>query len=185
MLTKHNNTSGFGLVETLVAIAILTIAISSTLSLARQGLTTASVAKGQIVGFYLAIEGMELVRNQRANSILNGDDWIFKFGTPSAGAGGSKCFNNKGCYIDAHTIAKLVEDCSAPSCPLLEYNTATNEYGYGNGGVETTYVRRINMDQIVSDQEVKVTVTVSWQSGSFVGQEVVLEETLFNWTKDF
>lgn len=172
------NKRGFSLVETLVAIAILTVVLSTTLSLARQGLSTAFFAKEQMVGFYLAVEGMEFVRHKRATNVINGLDWLDGFGT-----GGSACFDLAlGCSVDIHT--KVVSNCPA-GCLPLQYNSVTNEYGYANGGTDTNYVRTITLSETIPDQEALVTVTVSIQVGSFVARDVVLEERILNWAAGF
>lgn len=58
-------TTGFTLVEALVAISILMIAIASPMTLAQKGLSTAVLSKDQMVASFLAQDAIEAVKNIR------------------------------------------------------------------------------------------------------------------------
>jgi prepilin-type N-terminal cleavage/methylation domain-containing protein len=62
--------TGFTLLETLIAIAILTIALGAAFSVAQKSLSASYTAKNQTTAFFLASEGLELVRNIRDNVAL-------------------------------------------------------------------------------------------------------------------
>jgi prepilin-type N-terminal cleavage/methylation domain-containing protein len=68
-MSKHIHTTkkGFTLLETLIAIAILTVAIGAAFGVAQKSLITASNSKNQTTAFFLAAEGLELVRDVRDN----------------------------------------------------------------------------------------------------------------------
>ena len=53
-LFKQKIARGFTLIETLIAVLILTTAIAGPLTIASKGLTATLVAKDQISAFYLA-----------------------------------------------------------------------------------------------------------------------------------
>ncbi len=59
---------GFTIIETLVAIAVLMIAIAGPLVIATKGLTSALYAKDQMIASFLARESMEVIRNKKANN---------------------------------------------------------------------------------------------------------------------
>src|SRR3989338_949042 len=61
---------GFTLIETLVAISLLTIAIIAPMALTAQSLATAYYARDQITAFYMAQEAIEGVRALRDGQIL-------------------------------------------------------------------------------------------------------------------
>lgn len=69
-------TSGFSLLETMVAISILMITIVGPLSLASKGIVFADYVKDEITGFYLAQEAIEVIRNVRDTNIKNNVDWL-------------------------------------------------------------------------------------------------------------
>src|SRR6202042_2338797 len=62
--------TGFTLIETMVAIALLMLALIAPMSLAAQSLTAAYFARDQITAFYLAQEGIEIVRSVRDANII-------------------------------------------------------------------------------------------------------------------
>jgi prepilin-type N-terminal cleavage/methylation domain-containing protein len=63
-LFKKKNT-GFTLLETLIAIAILTLAIGAAFGVAQKSLSAAYTSKNQTSAAFLAAEGIELVRTVR------------------------------------------------------------------------------------------------------------------------
>ena len=62
-IKRNTKNAGFTLVETLVAIAILMIAIAGPLTVAEKGLSAAIYARDQMMASYLAQDGMEYVKN--------------------------------------------------------------------------------------------------------------------------
>ena len=73
MLIKYNK--GFTLLETLVAVAILMVAIVGALSLVSRGLSAAFVAKDQVTAFYLTVEAVEDIKNWRESNMCNKREW--------------------------------------------------------------------------------------------------------------
>src|SRR5579872_5742052 len=73
-----NHQKGFTIIETLVAIAVLMIAIVGPLTIAEQALTQATFSKDQMIASYLAEDAMESIRNIRDNNLLtgNGTSWL-------------------------------------------------------------------------------------------------------------
>ncbi len=61
---------GFTLVETLVAIAIMMIAIAGPLYTADRAILAAEISRDQLIASYLAQEGIEYVRMMRDNAFL-------------------------------------------------------------------------------------------------------------------
>jgi Tfp pilus assembly protein PilV len=62
---------GFTLVETLVAIAIFTMAILSMFAVFASSISSTNYAKSKITAEYLAQEGIEYARNLRDSAVLN------------------------------------------------------------------------------------------------------------------
>src|SRR3989344_8733451 len=65
------NSNGFTLVETLVAISILTLSIAGAFTAVQSGIQSSTFAKDQTTAFYLAQEGMEFIKNKRDENALN------------------------------------------------------------------------------------------------------------------
>lgn len=68
--TSRNSSTGFTLVETLIAIAILTIAVAGPLYIADRAVVSAEIARDRLTASYLAQEGIEYVRAMRDNEFL-------------------------------------------------------------------------------------------------------------------
>ncbi|MFA7216407.1 MAG: prepilin-type N-terminal cleavage/methylation domain-containing protein [Candidatus Paceibacterota bacterium] len=178
--------TGFTLVETLVAISILTLSILGTFTAVQSGLATSSFAKDQVTAFYLIQEAMEYVINIRDNNGLatlytleNGGSsvpWLSGMSNVST----DPCYFGKTCTIDSHL--KQIASCSGGfgSCPFVTQNTSTKLYGQSTGGsfISTRFRREIQFERM-SDYEVSVTVRVSWTSGSF-GKTITVKQSLFD-----
>ena len=62
--------TGFTLVETLIAIAIMMIAIAGPMYTASRAILAAEISRDQLIASYLAQEGIEYVRMMRDNAFL-------------------------------------------------------------------------------------------------------------------
>ena len=162
---------GFSLLETIVAIAILVTAVVGPLTLASSGLKASSSAKNNLIAANLAQEAIELIRNIRANNLLQNEDWINGLGNPAAG---NICFASAGCRVDAITLQ--VFSCDSASCLI----TSDGGLYTHDTGVPTFFTRKINLENIVSNREIKIKATVAWKE-RFGDQKVELEEQMFNW----
>lgn len=165
-LKIKNRNYGFSLLETTVAIAILVAAVIGPLSLASSSIKSFSQAKNNLAAAGLAQEGVELMRNFRANNVFKGSNWT---------AGMDSCFSPAGCQIDAATLE--ISACGA-SCSFLNFDQNSGLYSYG-AGAPTIFVRTINIETI-SANEIKIKVSVAWQE-RFGQQKFELEEHLLNW----
>ncbi|MDP2651914.1 MAG: prepilin-type N-terminal cleavage/methylation domain-containing protein, partial [bacterium] len=67
---KDLTSRGFTLIETMVAITILTLAISGSFFTANSAIVAAETASDQLTASYLAQEGIEYVRLMRDNEYL-------------------------------------------------------------------------------------------------------------------
>src|SRR4051812_29896076 len=67
---------GFTLVEAMVAISILSLAVTGPLVIAQKGIGSAIYARDQVTASYLAQEGVEYVRNVRDTNRIAGSPWL-------------------------------------------------------------------------------------------------------------
>jgi prepilin-type N-terminal cleavage/methylation domain-containing protein len=143
---KQKEKNGFTLIETLVAISLLMLALVAPMTLAAQSLAAAYYSRSQITGFYLAQEGIEVVRSVRdANIIAEAEGQTLPV---NQGGAISSVFDNipAGTTV-ANAVPFTVDSlegtsnalytCLSSGCPPLLINSALSQYGYddSNGSV--------------------------------------------------
>ena len=176
---------GFTLIESLVAITVLTVAIAAPLTLASQSLASAYTARDQVIAFNLAQDAIETVRAQRDNNILD----ILK------NAATISWLNNmevqlvdeaaKPFMVDSLSLTNNFLPCPSSdpaSCNNLLFDASTGFYGheYGNTSKFKRYVTITEVPN-TDGQEVKVSAVVEWSSGISSTRKVLIEENMYNW----
>jgi hypothetical protein len=202
-----NTSSGFTLIETMVAISLLMLALIAPMSLAAESLTAAYYSRSQITAFYLAQEGIEVVRSVRDANILA----VAEGGTVSSVFNGipqgTTLANAPAFTVDALQASNnALYTCAAGGCPPLMTNGSL--YGYddngsaigpdcpysgttwgatvctnGNGWTNTTFTRTIKayLVSATNPRELRVSVTVRWVQGSLQSQAFTINEDLYAW----
>jgi len=169
---------GFTLLETLVALSILTSAVAGPLTLAFYSIRSASVSQNQLTAFYLAQEALEYVKNRRDTNVLKGESNWLKDLAPSGGGNGF-CRNDKGCTVDIPYNS--INQCpGGGDCPKMRYSSDTGLYHQNTSfGSESPFTRKIKL-WYISAYEEKISITISW-SEKFGAKSFTLEENIFNW----
>ena len=168
---------GFTLIETLVAVSLLTVAVVAPMTLTARSLSAAYYARDQITAFHLAQEAVETVRNVRDGNILQnalGASVDLLTGIPSI----------TGQPFTVDTRNGSMTQCPV-TCPPLK--TDGELYGYQNGSpwVATRFTRTVRAEPVSgNNDEVRVSVTVSWRSGSFQTRTFTISENLYRWIAD-
>jgi len=169
---KEIKSKGFTLVETLVAIAILMIAIAGPLSVANKSLTAALYARDQLIASYLAQEATEVIYNIRDNNIKTGASFL---------DGLSPCFGNSSspsyCDVTASNPASLIYKGSAIDCTngCQLYLNTNNEYVSQSLGTKTPF-RRYFYIEALDPGEARLTVIVTWNAGGVPNQIKVVTQ---------
>lgn len=179
------NQSGFTLVEAMVAITILSMAVTGPLLIAQKGIGSAIYARDQITASYLAQEAVEFVRNVRDSNRIYlppGESWLYQFDGCMEDGSGRKCRIDSQ-YADFLTVG-AIETCPAgDECPVLMLDSDNDIYGYGSGGSwkPAIFTRTISIDETVTNREALVTVTISWQTKLFNPvKSFTVREYIFN-----
>ena len=177
---------GFTLIETLVAISILTAAIAGPLVMSIKNIGTASTSQDQLVAFYLGQEVIEYVRNVRDSNLIGKNlddtnfDWLMGLGY---------CKTN-GCYIDVDVSDEdiPVTDCGSGGC-VNELKFDGRNYGY-SGDEKSSFTRQVQIKEIDSTDdgvdnpdEAQIDVTMTWTSryGKDKLKTMKLQDHIFNW----
>lgn len=161
------------MIETLVAIAVLGMAIVGPLTLAIKSIGSAAISQNQITASYLAQEAIEYIKNHRDNNFLQGKDWL---------EGLNYCFESNGCYIDVFDTGSEINRCSFIECPKINFDSGNKQYNYKTGE-KTIFTRTVNISKKVIDgneDEAEIKVEVKWQE-KFGEKSFILQDDIFNW----
>ncbi len=186
--------SGFTLIETLVAISLLTVAIVAPMSLVTQSLSSAFYARDQVTAYNLAQEGIEALRAVRDGNILAN-------ALESAGRGLLDGIPIGSAFtIDAResTAEDAIEVCAANPCPPLQ--TDGTLYGYAAGDrsvanrdpnwVNTNFTRTLiaayvgPTDVNSGHDAIRISVTVSWRTANNQTRSFTIYENMYRWVED-
>ena len=180
---------GFTLIESLVAIFILTISVTALLGVVSQSVFNSSYAKNKVVAVSLAQEGIELVRNIQDTKLLQATQGQYPDFETFIQMEFQPCSTTGGlCTIDPETLN--ISPCpsdgnNGPECSLLYLDNGYYNYDSTNG-TPTVFRRSISITStpfsILNQDENsgRVVVTVSWIQGS-VPREVSYDMELFMW----
>lgn len=202
----NNKRRGFTIIETLVAITVLTLAITAPLLIITQALRASYYSRDQITAFYLAQEAIEYIRNVRDETTLDASkfdvDWLEDVTGGTGCAARGTCVNK---YDDAVPLYKFnilpngsgydFESCSSIDCAPMTYNQAPagNELPFGGGAADSSiFSRTIWLSTVPGDpkvpdaedgiplREVMIHVEIKWRQGT-AEHRFVLEDHLLNW----
>lgn len=161
--------NGFTLIETLIASAILTLAVAGPLFTANRAIVAAQISRDQLIASYLAQEGIEHVRAVRDNAYLavasqsNSSSLAWE----SFSAVASQ-FCSTACSLDpvAHAVGigpgYTIQSCAGGTCTPLYLATNKIYTQESSGGATLTpFTRSITVTDI-SATDKKITSTVSW-----------------------
>lgn len=191
-LFLNKKINGFTLVETLVAVSILSLSILAGFTAVQNSLKSSVTAKNQMIAFYLTQDAMEYIKNRRDENGLNyintvspsPNTWLDGIVTVSGGVGSGPCGAGKTCRIDSG--ANTVTDCATDGANcrnLLQdmvFNSSTKGlYGYTNGWTDTGFRRSISIQSIVANEEVRITITIYWTQGG-TSKTFQISQSLFN-----
>lgn len=177
----HDPSSGFTLIETLVAISFLSIAIVAPMSLVSQSLSTAYYARDQVAAFNLAQEGLEAVRAIRDGNILE-----------------NALFNSNvdiltGIPIAQEFIIDARDNEIWTECTDARLKTDGSLYAYGSDPctaseaewVPTVFRRVVEASYAgAGPDEIRVSVTVTWTTATAQTRSFTIYENMFRWVED-
>lgn len=164
---------GFTLIETLIAITILTLAIAGPMVTASRAIVAAQVARDQLTASYLAQEGIEYVRAMRDNEYLaayqaggsgvSTTAWNNFLAVSIGQCRNATCTLDPSRSMGSGSGFSLVS-CLGDSCPPLYLTQLSNgAYGYTQQeGTATPFTRTIQAIDISSSDE-RIVSKVSWR----------------------
>lgn len=156
-MLKNRSKNSFTLIETIVAVFLLTVGIFGTIGLISYLLSSLSITSQKLVAAYLAQEGIEIVRNFRDSNLIQGRNW-------DAGL-------NNGDYQADYNDSNL----NSYTDTFLKIDGGFYNY---DAGVPTIFKRKINLQK--SGDLLEIRVTVSWQEKGR-SHQLTVQENLYNW----
>jgi len=168
---------GFTLIETLIALFILSISVVSIISMTAQSSQNANFAKNKLTASYLAAEVIEGIRNMK-----DGETWVrFKNVTSSCGL-------ELGCPFDISSVLNSSDTWQMNAClGDDECGTLFFNETFSGGGFYTlnptsnkTPFKRVVFVKSVSENEISVTSKVSWLQGS-IEKSISMNASMFDW----
>lgn len=180
---SRKNLGGFTLLETMVAIAILLVAVVTPISLIGDSLSNLYYARDQMIAVNLAQEGIEMVRQVRDSEKLGGGAGAFT----SALTPGDYVVDPYSFFSTSGVSGIKAGLISCPSCSdsnkVVALDSVRGLYRQNfPGGTATQFRRVVNISSSgLGSDERKVTATVTWRTGNKTGT-IAVEEYLFDWS---
>lgn len=162
---------GFTLIESMIAVTILTLAVVGPMVAANRAIVAARISRDQLTASYLAQEGIEYVRAIRDNEYLAayqaGGPNISTIAWSSFLAGAINQCRGSECSLDPTLLmgygsGSSLYQCTGDNCKLYLLPNgvyATNRSG--QGGTATHFKRTIQATDVSASDE-RITSTVSW-----------------------
>lgn len=176
---------GMTLIETLVAITILSVAIVAPMTLTMQSLSSAYYARDQVVMFNLAQEAIESVRGIRDGNILR---IALNQADPTCTPTSLLCKIPIGqdFVIDTRISDPdtAITECVG-TCPYLQTDPTQTLFGYQSGWDDTPYRRTVYAEYVgAGTDEIRITVTVTRDTATHQLPPVTLKANLYKWIAD-
>lgn len=169
-------THGFSVIEMIVAIFVLSLALTGITTLVQQSLRAGTDFKNTLTANMLAQESLELARGKRDTNVLSGLNWI-------DGLYPAPCGTADGCTtrISPTDGSLLLQSCSGV-CEPLRFNPVSGLYSYDPASLPTMFIRKTWIEEIgVNPPEVKVITRVTWPGLFASTKSVQVEEYLLDW----
>ena len=193
--TPKSLESGFTVLESIVAIGVLSAAIAGAFTAIQTNLSQSIIVKDEVKAFYLAQEAVEIIRNARDHNQLeritdpaSTVTWLTGISEDVS----DHCYFGKVCRMEVSSPSPdNFETCDASEwgyCPVLRKNASSFIYGYNYGldWSDTNFVREVKIERVRDDPttgdpvEIAVTVRVSWKKG-LIDRQFEAKTYLFNW----
>lgn len=181
-LSTRGMSRGFTLIETLIAIFILSLAIGALLTLTAGGFFSIRYAKNDIVASNLLQESLEYIRNSRdtaaqqgrnnSNPEITWTQWKQQF---------SACTNGGVCVINPYPqiASDVVSACDSDdrkNCPSLSYleeglyvqSNLSSAFSTSGNQIPTSFIRSITFADVgtATEPELQVSARMDWTNGT-------------------
>jgi hypothetical protein len=177
-----NDKKGSVLIESIVAISLVTVGILGIISLLAKSSSFYNGASNQLTATYLAAEGVEIAKNILDAGYIDGKSWGW--------------LSDGWYYVDAESYGNAllpIENFSGPaSADLLNFvpNSPNDPSAGGSysriitGGVPTLFRRVVKiengLDSVTNTGYINVISYVNWNEKG-ENKQIILEDRFYNW----
>ena len=171
-MSIRSSQNGFTIIESLVALAILSLSLMPMLVVVTMSSRIATSVKNNLVAAMLAQEGIEVVRAIRDTNWLNGR--VFYIGLNEDAETGT----TKDGLVQYDTADSLMPyDASAKL--YVDNNSGIYSYDNNSGSSPTLFTRKISVTKI-SNAELKIISEITWNEPPR-SKIISVEDHLFDW----
>lgn len=184
----RNKKDGFYIVEAMIALGLLTIGFLGMITLLAQSLGLNRVVSDTYTANYLAMEGMELVKNVIDGNIAHGQNFDKDCAWNEGFSAGASYEVDAGLALTSKSSTECPGAAFARNSyggKFIRFDAATGKYGYG-AGTDTPFKRKITVRPNPTGNnpdEIRVNSIVDWVTrggGEFTAN---VEDYLFNWQR--
>ncbi len=188
-MNTFHKTKGFSLIETIVAIVVLTLAVVGPMTLSAQSIRASRDARLELTATHLAEEGMEVVHNIRDNNSAQDAD-------PARGAWMTNILPicSTGCVVDVTEHSTGVWGPTALISCAGNCSTVDRIYQHSTTGLYrqfssalaspwtvTPFRRSVTVTEVVANRQVRVTSSVSYRSYGGSPRTISTSQDFYNW----
>ena len=172
----NSQKDGYLMIELIIAIVIIVVGILSIIGFLSKSLSINRVISSQFTANYLAMEGIEIVKNIIDANVI---DCLDKKGpwNKQGFSGVTKCYEID--YQDFKIPGLTSTSCPDGSNNPLLFDSSSGLYSY-DSGVSTRFFRTIQIAPLSND-EIQVNSIIKWRTRGGGSFSIDLEDHFFNW----
>lgn len=174
--------TGFTLIETIVALALIVTALAGPFTLVSQSIFSSRYYKNKLTALHLAQEGIEIIRQMRdtnaadPNVVSGATNWLGRSGPCAA-----PCTKIDD---DVYNVDAINDGPGSPLSTVI-MPLGVNADGFYDRKVAPSsadaFTRKVSVScPAPCDKKMLIVAEVTWKDASFT-RKVQLEETLYNW----
>lgn len=160
-LKKINKVEGQIIVESIIALAVITVGFLSLITLISNAIGLSRVNSEYYIATYLSAEGIEIIKNIIDTNVIAGKSWNDGLATD-------------GTYEVEYNSLSLLPNQNR----FLNFDPNSKIYSYSNG--QTTRFKRTIEITNINANHIKVKSTVFWTSRGGAQFQIDLEDNFYN-----
>ena len=174
---------GFTIIETLIAIAIISVGLGGVLGLVSYVISISRMSSTEIIAANLAQEGIEVIRNIRDSNWVGNKSW--KKGIEGSPGKRTARVSYNSTDSSVQYINPMVGNpvaCKAPpDADQCQLYLKDGFYSHDNTGEETNFRRLVRINKIGGQDRLRVRSIVAWQGRNGNWHQISVEDHLYDY----